>query len=100
MQLSIELIINGEKKVFTTSFVSAKKLRRTLVISEKIGKTLTPKDLDEMVEYEVDLYEKQFTADQFYEGIGANAILKKILEDVNSVINGLSSKLKDFNEKN
>lgn len=100
MQLSIELMINGEKKVFTTSFISAKKLRKTLAISEKIGKTLTPKDLDEIVEYEVDLYNNQFTVDEFYDGVDASVILKKAVEDINNVINGLNTKLRDFNEKN
>lgn len=100
MQLSIKLIIDGKEKVFTTSFISGKKLRRTLEISDKIGKSLTPKDLDEMVEYEVDLYEKQFTVDQYYEGIESNVILRKVLEDVNNVINGLSTKMESIKEKN
>lgn len=100
MQLSITLKIDNKEKVFTTSFINGKRLRETLAISEKIGKALTPKDLDELVEYEVNLYEKQFTVDEFYEGIDSTAILSKVLGDVNTVINGLHGKLQDFNEKN
>lgn len=100
MQLSITLQIDGKEKIFTTSFISAKKLRKTLVISTKVGKSLTPEDLDELVEYEVDLYGNQFTVDEFYDGIEANLILRKALEDINNVINGLSKKLDNINEKN
>lgn len=100
MQLSIKLLIDKKEKVFTTSFVSGKKLRKTLEISKKIGKSLTPEDLDELVEYEVDLYNNQFTVDQFYEGIDASVILKKALEDINNVISGLSTKMDDINAKN
>lgn len=93
--MQIKLIINGKEKTFIAPFVSARRLKETLALSNKTQKGFDENVMDEVGEYLVNIYGKQFTLDQIYDGLSANDFLSKAVEDMQEVIGGFDNAVKN-----
>lgn len=93
----ITLFINGEEKTFTVPFVKARMFRRALEIHKKYDlNNVDVETLDTLVSYVVDLFNSQFTVDDFYDGISADKLVSTILDCINNVV-GVAGDDKDPN---
>ena len=91
----IKLIINEKERTFKAGFISGRRLRETMDMSEKLeGKKQNGETLDSMVDYLVNLFGKQFTRDEFYDGIASDKILSTFTECVQGVMGNLANKSK------
>lgn len=93
--MEITLNINGEEKVFTAPFVSARRLKETLALSNKIQDKIDEKTLDELGEYIVNLYGKQFSLDDLLDGFSADLFFSKAIEDIQTVVGNFGDKVKN-----
>lgn len=77
--MKLELNIDGEKKVFTTGFVSGSFFRRLLEFDEKINYAeITLDETDELVGFVCEVFGNQFTIEEFYEGIPSHEVVSTI----------------------
>lgn len=90
--MQITLRVNGENKTYTTDFISARMFRRAIELQKhfKDG-NLDENTLDGMVGFVVEVYGKQFTIDQFYDGIQSDKLISTITQTINAVV-GRSTK--------
>ncbi|MBO8164702.1 MAG: hypothetical protein H0Z34_13455 [Brevibacillus sp.] len=84
--MQITLRINGENKTFTNDFVSARMFRRAIEMDKHFrGGNMDENTLDEMVGFVVEAYGKQFTIDEFYDGIEASKLISTIIQTIDTV---------------
>jgi hypothetical protein len=88
--LTIKLRIAGKEKTLTQDFISGRMFRRTVAMQKVLTQKVDETVLDELVNYVVDLFDKQFTLDEFYDGIDSRMIMRTIIDCVNTVTNGAS----------
>lgn len=93
--MKITLKINEEDRQFTAPFVSTRKLKDTLKLSNKVNAGFTEDILDELIDYEVSLYGNQFTAEEMLDGFAASDFFNKILEDMQTVLGNFNSAVKN-----
>lgn len=86
--MKLELVIQKKKKEFTTGFIPGRLYRKTLEMQKRIGIDVDAETLDAMVEYVVDLFNKQFTVDDFYDGIDARKIIGTIISCIDEIVSG------------
>ncbi|KNF07005.1 hypothetical protein CLPU_34c00030 [Gottschalkia purinilytica] len=99
--LEITLKIDGKDKGFKQDFVSVRMLRKMYDYNERVlnGEIKSSKEgLDEAVNFIVELYGKQFTADQLYDGFPANKLLRKFQEDTSKIEGVSEEKLEKISE--
>lgn len=85
--MQITLKINGKDKTFTQEFISGRMFRRTLEVSKQFQSgNIDEQTLDSVVDYVVELFGKQFTRDEFYDGIEAGKLIPTIVDCVNQVV--------------
>lgn len=99
--MKLTLKIEGKEKNFTTPFINAKLLRKTLDLQKTrnlndIGAEL----LDELVDYVVELFGGKFTSDQFYEGYESSKTMPFITSCFNEVVNGAAESTKGLQDPN
>lgn len=88
--MKITLRIDGKEKNFIADFVSARMLRRTIEISKDINfDEMSVDELDTMVEYLVQLFGKQFTIDDVYDGLPSKELIPKLIGCINEVVGEL-----------
>lgn len=90
--IEVTLKIDNEDKKFVAPFISARMLKNTI---KQFGDTETKTDestIDEMVAYIVDIFGKQFTIDQLYDGIASGELISKFTECVQNVTGNLQVK--------
>lgn len=91
--MKITLNIDNKNREFVTPFISGRKLRDTFKLAKMASTNdYDEKILDEMVKYIVDMFGKQFTFDQFYDGIEANKIMPTFTDLVNEITGALNQK--------
>jgi len=91
----IKLIIDGKERTFKPGFISGRRLRETMEMNEELeGKKTNGTTLDSMVDYLVNLFGKQFTRDEFYDGIASDKITDTFVECVQGVMGKLVNKSK------
>lgn len=93
--MEITLLIEEKEKTFVAPFVSTRRLKETLQLSNKVQKGFDEKIMDELGNYIVNIYGKQFTLDELYDGFPANEFLNKAIEDMETVIGDFGSKVKN-----
>ena len=85
--MKIILKIGGKEKTFVADFISARMLRKTIDISKNINfDALSADELDIMVDYLVQLFGKQFTIDDVYDGLPSKELIPKLIECINEVV--------------
>ena len=68
----MEIILKKDKKekTYTTGFISARMVRRTIEVSRGVDfDNITPEELDKLIDYIVELFGNQFTRDDVYDGL-------------------------------
>jgi hypothetical protein len=90
--MQITLKAENQDKTYSLNFISGRALRKTIEMQKKFkANALDEIALDTMVDYVVDLFQNQFTRDEFYDGIAANKIIDTIIGCINSVIGQTSN---------
>jgi hypothetical protein len=90
--MQITLFVNGEEKTFTVPFVKARMFRRALEITKKYDlNDVDVATLDILVSYVVELFNNQFTVDEFYDGIPADKLISTILDCINKVVGAVGA---------
>lgn len=96
--IEIKLEINGEEKTFTCTKVKGILLRKTAAIVKtfnKMAEQLSEEEIDELVDYIVDVFGKQFTRDEYYDGTDIEDIVGNIQDVAQKIIELASSKIKN-----
>ena len=96
--IEIILEINGEEKIFTCTKVEGILLRKTAAIVktfDKMSEQLNEEELDELVDYVVDVFGKKFTRDEYYNGTDIEDIVGNIQSVAQNIIEMASSKIKN-----
>lgn len=93
--MKITLLINKEERIFEAPFISARKLKKALEISEEVQKGFTIEVMDITAKFMVDVYGNQFTEDELLDGFEGPKYFEKVLEDMSAVLSGFSEKVKN-----
>lgn len=85
--MEIKLRVGDKDKTFVSDFISARMLRRTLEISEKVNfNDMKADELDTMVDFIVELFKEKFTRDEVYDGLASNELITTITRCINEVV--------------
>ncbi|WP_350343222.1 hypothetical protein PRVXT_002512 [Proteinivorax tanatarense] len=77
--MQIALKIKGKDKIFTTDFISARMVRRTIEVSQNTNfDNISVKELDTLVAFVVEIFEHQFTVDEVYDGLSSDKLFSTI----------------------
>lgn len=90
----MELVLNikGENKTFVAPFISMRMLRRTLEIGQTIDfNNIDVKTLDILADYVVEIYGKQFSRDDLYDGLPSHKFISTVTECINKVIGDMGT---------
>ncbi len=99
--MDITLQMNGKPKTYTTGFVSARMVRQTLAMAKSINfEDLSPEELDQLTDYVVELFGRQFTRDDLYDGLGSQELLPTIERCIQGVVGSLGKAKSDDTGKN
>jgi hypothetical protein len=100
--MDITLRIKGKDKTFVADFINARCFRNLLKLNQEIDyDNLTDADLDKMVDLMVQVYGKQFTRDELYDGLRSNSLINEWLKVAGGIMNEFSDSVgEDNNEKN
>jgi hypothetical protein len=88
MEITLEL--QGKESTFTAPFISTRTLRRTLEVQEKVAQGMDLKGLDALVDYLVELFGRQFTRDELYDGLPAHQLVSTATACIQQVVNELN----------
>ncbi|KIV56948.1 hypothetical protein AM501_27295 [Aneurinibacillus migulanus] len=90
--MEITLFINEEEKKFGTGFISARMFRRAISLQKKMNSGFkSEEDLDEIVDYVVDMFGGKFTREQLYDGLEAEKLIPTIIDCVNQVVGKINT---------
>ncbi|MFE7082567.1 phage tail assembly chaperone G [Priestia megaterium] len=83
--MDLVLRINGEEKTMNTPFISGMTYKKYIALQEKekieyLKQRPTIKQLDALIQLIVEAFDKQFTVDDFYAGLGRYLFEEKIAE--------------------
>lgn len=93
--MNITLKINNEEKIFSSGFVSTRKLKKALALTKDMDKITTNADaaFDILAEFILELYNNQFTIDELLDGYPANEFFKKAISDLEKIVGDFNSSL-------
>lgn len=90
--LKIELRqADGSTKSYTQSFVSGRFFRESIAMQKLFKNEITEETVDKLVTFVVDLFGKQFTLDEFYDGVASADLMDEVTNAINGVVNKLPS---------
>lgn len=91
--MTIELIKGGKKTIYTADFVPGRVFRQVFEAQRLLGKEfdMSDEELDQLVMLVVNAYGKQFTVDEFYDGVDARDMMDKITTTITSIISRVTS---------
>ncbi len=93
--MELVLRIAGKKKTFVAPFISGRMLRRTIEIAKKTDfDNINEETLDTLVDYVVEVYGKQFTRDEFYDGIPVKQLTPTIIACMNEITSGTEERVR------
>lgn len=85
----MEIILRKDKKekTYTTGFISARMVRRTIEVSQGVDfDNISPEELDKLIDYIVELFGNQFTRDDVYDGLQSKDLIPTITKCINEVV--------------
>lgn len=98
--MEITLKVADQNKTYTTNFISARMVRRTIEISKDINfENISPEELDKLMDYIVELYGGQFNRDELYDGLSSQELIPTITKCINEVV-GQVAEVTQGDEKN
>lgn len=84
-------------KTFIAPTPKARMVRKAIEITEKADfKNLKTVDLDYLTNYAVDLFGKQFTLDDVYDGLDAEKLIPTLMDCISNVVGTMGAKLEQF----
>ena len=89
----MEIILRKDKKekTYTTGFISARMVRRTIEVSQGVDfDNISPEELDKLIDYIVELFGNQFTRDDVYDGLQSKDLIPTITKCINEVVGEMS----------
>ena len=89
----MELILKKDKKdkTYTTGFISARMVRRTIEVSQGVDfDNISPEELDKLIDYIVELFGNHFTRDDVYYGLQSKDLIPTITKCINEVVGEMS----------
>ncbi|PRR78440.1 MULTISPECIES: phage tail assembly chaperone G [Clostridium] len=89
----MEIILKKDKKdkTYTTGFISARMVRRTIEVSQGVDfDNISPEELDKLIDYIVELFGNQFTRDDVYDGLQSKDLIPTITKCINEVVGEMS----------
>lgn len=90
--MKITLLVEGKEKTFITDFISARMMRKTIELSQSLNfDQISADELDLMVEYLVQLFNKQFTIDDLYDGLPSRELMPTLVKCINEVVGEMNS---------
>ncbi|MDF2534414.1 MAG: hypothetical protein K0R18_571 [Bacillales bacterium] len=96
--MEIKLLINDKEKTFKNLFVKGRMLRRALEINKKMDfSKLSEEDLDGLVDYVCEVFNGQFSRDNFYDGIEVGDMVPTIQNVMENVAGKASGESKNPN---
>ena len=91
----MELTLND--KVFVAKKIKARMLRMAIEVRAKVDfNDLSVDDLDELVDLTCEMYGKQFTRDEFYDGLDGDKLIDILANTLNGTIDGVLDKMNRF----
>lgn len=85
--MNITLLKNGETKTYTQLFVSARYMRKAMELRMKMNlNNLSMDDVDTVANFVVDVFDKQFTSDDLFDGLSYDELVDTIFDDIFMVI--------------
>lgn len=91
----MEIVLN--KTTYVMPSVKTRMLRRAIEINEKIDfNNLKTKDLDNLVDFIVELYGNKFTRDEFYDGLDSVDLIETLNNSINGIVGTMGEKLNKF----
>jgi len=81
--MNITLFKKGEKKTYTQLFVSARYMRKALELRTEMNlNNLSVEDIDTVINFVVEVFDKQFTSDDVYDGLTYDELIETIFEGI------------------
>lgn len=108
MELKLEFITgtdeNGEdiveQKTFVTNKVKARLVRSATEITQEVDfNNLTPQSLDKLIDFVCEVYKLKFTRDELYDGLDADKLIPTLLNTIQGITTGVTSRLENFPAK-
>ena len=105
MEIKLEYITgtdaNGEEiveqKTFVTNKIKARLVRRATEITQGVDfSDLTPESLDRLIDFVCEVYKNKFTRDELYDGLDADKLIPTLLETIQGITEGVTSRLEKF----
>jgi len=91
----MQIVLND--KTFVAPSPKARAVRKAIELTKNIDfNDLAPENLDTLVGYVVDLFDKQFTIDDVYDGMDAEQLIPTLMECISSVVGKIGAKLEQF----
>ena len=89
--------ITLREKNFIAPAPKARAVRKAIEITEKVDfNNMKAADLDNLVDYIVQLFDKQFTIDDIYDGLEADKLIPTLMDCINDVVGTMGAKLEKF----
>lgn len=95
-KIELQLKINGENRTFVCKKpegILFKKTLRAIKIFESFTTEITDEGVDELVDYMIEVFDNQFTKEEFYNGIEVSNMFKKIQETAKIIVDLAGSKI-------
>ena len=108
MELKLEFVTGQDKdgedivetRTFVTNKIKARLVRRALEVRQEVNPDdFTPEALDKLADFTCETYKNKFTRDQLYDGLESDQLIPTLRGTMESVINGVTSRLDTFPQK-
>ncbi len=97
--MKITLHLDGEERTFHGGFITARMLRKTIEVAKTVNfNDISPDELDVLVGYLVELFGRQFSVDDLYDGVPAATLIPTLIRCIEEVVGGLSSATEGKNQ--
>jgi hypothetical protein len=91
----MELILGNN--TFVAPAPKARMVRKAIEITEGVNfEDMKSTDLDNLVSYIVDLFNKQFTIDDIYDNMAASELISTLTNCITGVVRTMGAKLEQF----
>lgn len=104
MQITLRPKVDGKRqeRIYTLEYATGYHFRKVAEFDEKIDYSkITIKEMDELIGFVCDVFDDQFTVDEFYEGIPSHKVVSTISDLFVYIRTGKTSEelAKEFNER-
>lgn len=91
----MEIKLDG--KAYRTKKIKAAYVREAFELIEYVGERVDLEKLDRMIDFVVQLYDEQFTSEDVYNGLEADALYPTLFGIIIGLTNGITEKLESKN---